>query len=147
MRTVLPAPAVMTAGTTTLWPILARAVAFEPAQTGTGVGVPGVVPQDNAAPPTPDPVPPPKRSPAHYLWAVLIACIYEVFPFLCPKCGGQMRLIAFITAGTQIEKLVEHIGVNLERELIAPTRGPPLWVKLRLPLPRSRLADKPLAVG
>ena len=88
-----------------------------------------------------------RRSPAQYLWVVLIACIYEVFPVLCPMWGGQMRLIAFITAGTQIEKLVEHIGVNLERAHIAPTRGPPLWVKLRLPLPRSRLADKPLAVG
>ena len=40
---------------------------------------------------------PPKRSPAHYLWAVLIARIYEVFALLCPMCGGQMRLIAFIT--------------------------------------------------
>jgi hypothetical protein len=40
---------------------------------------------------------PAKRSPAHYLWAVLIARIYEVFPLLCPLCGGQMRLIAFIT--------------------------------------------------
>jgi hypothetical protein len=25
---------------------------------------------------------------------VLIARIYEVFPLLCPKCGGQMRIIA-----------------------------------------------------
>ena len=32
----------------------------------------------------------PKRA-AHYLWAVLIARIYEVFPLLCPLCGGQMR--------------------------------------------------------
>ena len=27
---------------------------------------------------------PPKRSPAHCLWAMLIARIYEVFPVLCP---------------------------------------------------------------
>jgi hypothetical protein len=39
----------------------------------------------------------PQRSPSHYLWAMLIARIYEVFPLLCPLCGGQMRLIAFIT--------------------------------------------------
>ena len=31
---------------------------------------------------------PPKCSPAHYLWAVLVARIYEVFPLLCPVCGG-----------------------------------------------------------
>jgi hypothetical protein len=33
--------------------------------------------------------------------AVLIARIYEVFPLLCPLCGGQMRLIVFITEGTR----------------------------------------------
>jgi hypothetical protein len=37
------------------------------------------------------PPPPPKR-PAHYLWAVLIARIYEVFPLICPICGGPMRI-------------------------------------------------------
>ena len=35
----------------------------------------------------PEPVPP-KRSPAHYLWAMLIARIYEVFPLLCSLCDG-----------------------------------------------------------
>ena len=34
------------------------------------------------------------KRPAHILWAVLIARIYEVFPLLCPICGGQMRIIA-----------------------------------------------------
>ncbi|MBC7610110.1 MAG: hypothetical protein H7228_11155 [Polaromonas sp.] len=71
---------------------------------------------------------PPKRSPAHYLWAVLIARIYEVFPLLCPNCGGQMRLLAFITVGTQTEKILNHIGVDSEPPHIAPARGPPLWV-------------------
>jgi len=70
---------------------------------------------------------PPKRSPAHSLWAVLIARIYEVFPLLCPKCGGQMRLIAFITEGVQIRKILDHIGVDSEPAHISPARGPPLW--------------------
>ena len=59
---------------------------------------------------------PPKRSPAHYLWAALIARIYEVFPLLCPVCGGQMRLIAFITEGAQIRKILEHIGVAFDAD-------------------------------
>ena len=74
----------------------------------------------------PEPVPP-KRSPAHYLWAVLIARIYEVFPLLCPKCGGQMRLIAFITEGAQIRRILDHIGMDSEPPQISPARGPPLW--------------------
>ena len=69
---------------------------------------------------------PPKR-PAHYLWAVLIARIYEVFPLQCPMCSGQMRLIAFVTEGTQIRKILHHIGVESEPPHISPARGPPLW--------------------
>jgi hypothetical protein len=41
-----------------------------------------LVPQGNALPPTPEPAAPAKRSTAHYLWAVLIARIYEVLPLL-----------------------------------------------------------------
>ena len=79
----------------------------------------------NPIAPTPEPAPP-KRA-ARYLWAVLIARIYEVFPLLCPLCGGQMRLIAFITEGTQIRKILDHIGVDSEPSHISPARGPPLW--------------------
>ena len=42
-------------------------------------------------PPTPEPAAPPKRSKAHYPWAVLIARIYEVFPLLCPIFVGQTK--------------------------------------------------------
>ncbi len=86
---------------------------------------PGVVVPGNAVPTTPEPVPP-KRSPAHCLWAVLIARICEVFPLLCPLCGGQIRLIAFIAEGTQISKILDHIGVDPDPPQISPARGPPL---------------------
>ena len=73
------------------------------------------------------PVPVPlKRSPAHYLWAALIAHIYEVFPLLCPICGGQMRLIAFITHSVDIRQILDHIGVESEPPHISTARGPPL---------------------
>ena len=49
----------------------------------TSALAPGVAPQGNAFQAPPDPVAP-KRSPAHYLWAVLIARIYEVFALLWP---------------------------------------------------------------
>ena len=41
-------------------------------------------------------------------------------------CGGQMRLIAFITEGAQIRKILKHIGVDPEPPRIAPAHGPPL---------------------
>jgi len=43
---------------------------------------------------------------AHYPCAVLIARIYEVFPLLCPLCGGQMRIIAFITHSADIRHIL-----------------------------------------
>ena len=49
----------------------------------------------------------PRRSPAHYLWAVLIARIYAVFPLLCPHCGGEMRLIGFVNAGAEVKKILD----------------------------------------
>ena len=58
---------------------------------------------------------------------MLIARIYEVFPLLCPLCGGQMRLIAFITHSADIRQILEHIGADSEPPRIAPARGPPLW--------------------
>ena len=58
---------------------------------------------------------------------MLIARIYEVLPLLCPLGGGQMRLIAFITEGTQIRKILDHIGVDSQPPHISPARGPPLW--------------------
>jgi len=61
---------------------------------------------------------------------MLIAIICEVFPLLCPLCVGQMRLIAFVTEGTQtrkIMKILKHIGVESEPAHIFAARGPPLW--------------------
>jgi hypothetical protein len=30
-------------------------------------------------------------------WAEMIRKVYEVSPLVCPKCRGEMRIIAFIT--------------------------------------------------
>ena len=54
---------------------------------------------------------PPKR-PAHYLRAVLIARIYEVFSMLCPNCGDQLRVVAFITHNADIRQILDHIGLE-----------------------------------
>lgn len=54
----------------------------------------GIVP-GAAQPPAPEPA---KRSPAHYLWAMLIARIF-----------------------------LDHIGVDAQAPRITPARGPPLW--------------------
>ena len=64
----------------------------------------------------------------HCLWAGLIARIYEVFPLLCPMCGGPDAADSLsITEGAQTKRILEHIGVDPEPPHMSPARGPPLW--------------------
>ena len=46
-------------------------------------------------------------------WAMLIQRIYQVDPLLCPKCGGTMKIIAFIEArqGQVVRQILEHCGL------------------------------------
>ena len=108
-----PLRAAVTALAAPAHPAMAR---VEPVITGGG----------NALPPVPAPAPP-KRT-AHYLWAVLIACIYEVFPLLCPLCCGQMRIIAFITHSADIRHILDHIGADSQPPHMAPARAGALAV-------------------
>ncbi len=68
----------------------------------------------------------PRRA-SHYLWAMLLARIYEAFPLTCPICQAQMRIIAFINEASDVRKILEHIGESSQPPRIAPARGPPLW--------------------
>jgi hypothetical protein len=45
-------------------------------------------------------------SPARYLWAILIARIYEILPLICPECGGEMRLIACVTGPEPVQRIL-----------------------------------------
>ena len=49
----------------------------------------------------------------------------EGFPLECPGCGGDIRLIAFITEPEPIRKILTHLGEPLEPPPISPARGPP----------------------
>ena len=64
---------------------------------------------------------------ARTVWALLIARIYEVFPLICPKCGGTMKIIAFIDEGEAIREILTCLGEPVDPPRIAPARGPPLW--------------------
>lgn len=99
-----------------------------PVPSAQGVGSSPMVVQPDTAVPTEPPTKPKPRPAAHYLWAALIARIYEVFPLICPNCGGQMRIIAFITFIADIQKILEHIEVEPEAPRIAPARRPALSV-------------------
>jgi hypothetical protein len=64
-------------------------------------------------------------------WAKLMARVGEEFPLECPACGGDIRLIAFITEPGTIRKILSHLGEPLEPPPISPARGPPTdWGEL-----------------
>jgi hypothetical protein len=66
------------------------------------------------------------RPPSSYLWATLLARIYECCPLVCPDCGHEMRVIAFVTEPNSVKALLQHLGLPTEPPPVAPARGPPL---------------------
>ena len=67
------------------------------------------------------------RRAARCAWALLLARIDEVFPLVCPRCGGEMRIIAFITDAWVVREILSHLGKPTSPPPIAPAPGPPLW--------------------
>ena len=64
-------------------------------------------------------------------WAKLLARVGEAFPLTCPNCGGDIRLISFITDPGPIRKILTHLGEPLEPPHVSPARGPPVdWGQL-----------------
>jgi hypothetical protein len=47
---------------------------------------------------------------SRYLWATLLARIYEIFPLTCPCCHAEMRIIAFINEASAVRKILDHLG-------------------------------------
>jgi hypothetical protein len=55
----------------------------------------------------------------------------EEFPLTCPRCGGDIRLISFITDPGPIRQILTHLGEPLEPPHVSPARGPPVdWGEL-----------------
>jgi len=73
----------------------------------------------------------PSHDTSRIAWAKLMARVGEEFPLECPGCGGDIRLIAFITDPGPIRKVLTHLGEALEPPPVSPARGPPTdWGEL-----------------
>jgi hypothetical protein len=60
---------------------------------------------------------------ANKSWSRLIKKIYEVDPLICPKCKGQMRIIAFIEDYRVIRKILDYLGIyEFKRDRPPPKR-------------------------
>jgi len=56
---------------------------------------------------------------------MLLARVFELLPLQCPHCGGEMRIIAFITEAPCVRAILASIGEPTTPPKAAPARGPP----------------------
>jgi hypothetical protein len=69
----------------------------------------------------------PYRKLARLRWAALLKRVFEVDPFLCPRCGSQMRVVSVIERRDQpevVERILRHCGLWGRPAPRAPPRAP-----------------------
>ena len=62
---------------------------------------------------------------ARMSWAKLLARVFEKDVKLCPSCGGQRRIIAWIPEPEPIAKILNHLGLSTQVPAHKPARAPP----------------------
>lgn len=67
----------------------------------------------------------PAQSATRSRWACLIARIYEVLPLICPDCGAEMRILAFLTDPFTVAGILRHVGLPASPPPLTPARSPP----------------------
>jgi hypothetical protein len=53
-------------------------------------------------------------------WAEMIRKVYEVDPMICPRCGGRMRVVAFLTEYAVVDRIIRHLGLTFVAEKPPP---------------------------
>jgi hypothetical protein len=55
-------------------------------------------------------------------WAAMIRKVYEVDPLVCPRCGGRMRVVAFLTGYAVVDRIIRHLALTFVAEKPPPSR-------------------------
>ncbi len=45
-------------------------------------------------------------------WAEMIRKVYEADPMLCPRCGGAMKIISFLTEYAVVDRIIDHLKLT-----------------------------------
>jgi ribosomal protein S27E len=53
-------------------------------------------------------------------WAEMIRKVYEVDPMICPRCGGRMRVVAFLTEYAVVDRIIRHLELTFVAEKPPP---------------------------
>jgi len=49
-------------------------------------------------------------------WAEMIRKVYEVNPLRCPKCQGEMRIIAFLSDCAVVDRIINYLKLTFVAE-------------------------------
>ena len=52
----------------------------------------------------------------------MIRKVYEVDPLVCPECGGWMKIIAFITDYSVVDRIINHLKLRFIADKPPPPR-------------------------
>ena len=73
-----------------------------------------------------NPAPPPAAAALRKRWADLLRRVYEVDPLVCPRCGGAMHVIGFVTGPVQIKRILDHLRRRDQLARPPPHAGHPV---------------------
>lgn len=70
-------------------------------------------------------------------WAEMIRKVYEVDPLTCPKCGGTMKVLAFLTDFSVVDRIIHHLKLSF----VADKPPPPHMVSQEVLMAAEEQAD------
>jgi hypothetical protein len=50
----------------------------------------------------------------------MIRRVYEVDPMICPRCGGRMRVVVFLTEHVVVDRIIRHLELTFVAEKPPP---------------------------
>jgi len=53
----------------------------------------------------------------------MIRKVYEVDPLVCSRCGGRMKIVAFLTAHVVVDRIIDHLKLSFTAERPPPERA------------------------
>ncbi|HPW18985.1 MAG TPA: hypothetical protein PLP83_11505 [Candidatus Aminicenantes bacterium] len=59
----------------------------------------------------------------------MIRKVYEVDPLICPRCGGRMTVVAFLTDYAVVDRIIRHLELTFVAD-----KPPPAYALERVAL-------------
>jgi len=53
-------------------------------------------------------------------WTEIRRKVYQVDPLTCSQCGGQMKVIAFLTDDAVVDRIIDHLKLTFAAERPPP---------------------------